>query len=139
MMKYLGVGYDSESEGFEYKEEVSDETAKSQRKETLVSIQLPNNPIILSSGSTQFDAFVKALNIIGKDRIISVLHSLKYQRLGCPVLSTQEYDNITNDKGYSYYQEGDLFIVKGCKNYTYIRILEDLGKLLNINISLETK
>lgn len=139
MMKNLGVALMFEGDGIT-ENEVSDETAKKQRKETLISIQIPNNPKILTSDSTQFDAFVQALRIIGIDRIISVLPSLKYQRLGCPVLSTDQDDRIINNNdGYSYYQEGNLFIVKGCKNYTYIRILEDLGKQLNIDIELETK
>ena len=139
MMKNLGVALMFEGDGIT-ENEVSDETAKKQRKETLISIQIPNNPKILTSDSTQFDAFVQALRIIGIDRIISVLPSLKYQRLGCPVLSTDQDDRIINNNdGYSYYQEGNLFIVKGCKNYTYIRILEDLGKQLNVDIELETK
>ena len=139
MMKNLGVALLVEGDGIS-DNEVSDETAKKQRKETLISIQIPNNPKILTSDSTQFDAFVQALRIIGIDRIISVLPSLKYQRLGCPVLSTDQDDRIINNNdGYSYYQEGNLFIVKGCKNYTYIRILEDLGKQLNVDSELETK
>lgn len=139
MMKNLGVALMFEGDGIT-ENEVSDETAKKQRKETLISIQIPNNPKILTSDSTQFDAFVQALRIIGIDRIISVLPSLKYQRLGCPVLSTDQDDRIINNNdGYSYYQEGNLFIVKGCKNYTYIRILEDLDKQLNVDIELETK
>ena len=139
MMKNLGIALMFESDGIT-DNEVSDEMAKKQRKETLISIQIPNNPIILTSDSTQFDAFVQALRIIGIDRIIPVLPSLKYQRLGCPVLSTDQDDRImNNNNGYSYYQEGNLFIVKGCKNYTYIRILEDLGKELNVDIELETK
>lgn len=138
IMKNLGVALIFEGDGIA-NNEVSDKTAKKQRKETLISIQIPNNPIILTSDSTQFDAFVQALRIIGIDRIISVLPSIKYQRLGCPVLSTDQDDRIINNNdGYSYYQEGNLFIVKGCKNYTYIRILEDLGKQLNIDIILET-
>lgn len=139
MMKNLGVALMFEGDGIT-ENEVSDETAKKRRKETLISIQIPNNPKILTSDSTQFDAFVQALRIIGIDRIIPILPSLKYQRLGCPVLSIDQDDRIINNNdGYSYYQEGNLFIVKGCKNYTYIRILEDLGKQLNVDIELETK
>ena len=138
-LEQTGITYEDEIE-VAVGEEALDESAKSQRKEKLVSIQIPDNPIILSSDSTQFDAFVKALRIIGIDKIASVLSSLKYKRLDCPVISDHKYDEIVNnDKGYSYYQEGNLFIVKGCKYYTYIRILEDLNKLLNIGLSLETK
>ena len=144
-LQNLGVKYDLETvNGDDNKqdleEEATDETAKSQRGETIISIQLPGNPLILSSDSTQFDAFVKALRIIGIEKIKSISSTLKYKRLGYPVISTQKYDGIVNnDKGYSYYQEGDLYIVKGCKSYTYIRILEDIDKLLNIGLSVETK
>ena len=140
MMKYLGVTFLADYYEIANVEDEINKTAKNNNKESLISIQLPNNPIILTSESTQFDAFVKALRIIGIDRIIQILPSLKYHRLGCPVLSTQKYDKIINNNdGYSYYQEGDLFVIKGCKIYTYIRILEDLSKILNIDISLETK
>ena len=138
-VEQVSITYEDETEMAEG-EDAPDETAKSERKDTLVSIQIPNNPIILSSDSTQFDAFVRALRIIGIDKITSVLSSLKYKRLDCPVISDHKYDEIVNnDKGYSYYQEENLFIVKGCKYYTYIRILEDLDKLLNVGLSLETK
>ena len=140
MMEYLGVTLLAEDYEIANVEKGINKTAKNHNKEALISIQLPNNPIILTSESTQFDAFVKALRIIGIDRIIQILPSLKYHRLGCPVLSTQQDDKISNnDKGYSYYQESNLFIVKGCNPYTYIRILEDLSTLPNIDISLETK
>ena len=140
MMEYLGVTLLAEDYEIANVEDGINKTAKNHNKESLISIQLPNNPIILTSDSTQFDAFIKALRIIGIDRIIQILPSLKYHRLGCPVLSTQQDDKISNNNdGYSYYQEGNLFVIKGCKVYTYIRILEDLGKQLNIDISLETK
>jgi|GEM_PF-830434 len=138
-VEQAGQTFEEETE-MAVEEEISDESAKSQRKETLVSIQIPNNPIILSSDSTQFDAFIKALRIIGVDKVTPILSSLKYKRLDCPVISDHKYDEIANnDKGYSYYQEDNLFIVKGCKYYTYIRILEDLNNILNIGLVLETK
>ena len=124
----------------EYEEEVSDEMVKNQRKETLISIQIPNNPIIYSSESTQFDAFIKGLRTIGIERIVPIVSSLKYKRLGCPVITTVKDSVIeTNDKGYTYQQEGELYVIKGCKYYTYVRILEDINELLEIGLSLETR
>ena len=122
-------------------EELQNDIFGNQRKETLISISIPNNPTIKSSDSTQFDAFIKALRVIGFERIKSVASSLKYKRLGnIPVISTQRNEVIdNNNQGYSYYQEGGLFIIKGCKYYTYIRILEDLNGMLNIGLSMETK
>ena len=122
-------------------EEMQNDIFANQRKETLISISIPNHPIIKSSDSNQFDAFIKALRIIGFERIKGVAQSLKYKRLGnIPVISTQRNEIIdNNNQGYSYYQEGGLFIIKGCKYYTYIRILEDLSSMLNIGLSMETK
>lgn len=122
-------------------EEMQNDIFGNQRKESLISISIPNHPIIKSSDSTQFDAFIKALRIIGFERIKSVAPNLKYKRLGnIPVISTQRNEIIdNNNKGYSYYEEGGLFIIKGCKYYTYIRILEDLNSMLNIGLSMETK
>lgn len=139
-LEHLEVKPVEETNSYEVEEEVEDETARNQKKESLVSIQIPNNPTINSSDSTQFGAFVEALKTIGIGRIIPIAGSLKYQRLGCPVLSTQKDSRIeNNDNGYSYHQEGGLFIIKGCKSYTYIRILEDLNKLLNVGLSLITQ
>ena len=122
-------------------EEQLNDMEGNKRKETLISISIPNHPIIKSSESTQFDAFIKALRIIGLERIKAVASSLKYKRLGnCPVISMQRDEVIeNNNKGYSYYQEGGLFIIKGCKYYTYIRILEDLNSMLNLGLTMETK
>jgi hypothetical protein len=121
-------------------EEMANDNGGNQRKETLISVSIPNHPTIRSADSTQFNTFVNALKIIGIDKIITVAPSLKYKRLGCPVISTQKYEGIeNNNKGYSYYQEEGLYIIKGCKYYTYIRILEDLNNSLNIGLTLETK
>ena len=139
LMKKIGVDAILSDQVVEDDEEINEEPTK-QRKETLVSIQIPNHPIIRSSDSTQFNSFVEALRIIGIDRIIPVVDKLKYRRLECPVLSTEKNNAIDiNNKGYSYWQEGGLFIIKGCKHYTYVRILEDLNDLLNLDLSLETR
>lgn len=134
------IGVESVAKGEVLDEEEDSDEPLGQRKETLVSIRIPNYPKIESSESTQFNAFIKALQTIGIDRIVSVVDKVKYKRLDCPVLSTSRYQAIdNNNKGYSYQQEGELFVIKGCKQYTYIRILEDLNEYLNIGLSLETK
>lgn len=121
-------------------DEIDDNEAKRQRKESLISIQIPNQPIIKASDSNQFDSFVQALTTIGIQKIISVVDKVKYKRLNYPVLSTMRYQEIdNNNKGYSYRQVGELFVIRGCKNYTYIRILEDLNEYLSLGLSLETK
>lgn len=121
-------------------EEIADEIAQRQRKESLISIQIPNYPIIYTKESTVVDSFVKALTTIGIDNILPIVDKLKYKRLKCPVISTQKYQTIENgDSGYSYCQAGSLFIIKGCKTYTYIRILEDLNEMLNVGLTLETR
>lgn len=121
-------------------EETDDADGKNQRKETLLSIQIPNHPKMASSDSTQFDVFVNALKAIGIEKILPLVDTLKYKRLNCPVLSKVKYPEIeNNDNGFSYYLTDGLYIIKGCKSYTYIRILEDLDKALNVGLTLETK
>ena len=145
LLQNLGVPVSADTEISEevvgdIEEEMANDIAGNQRKETLISISIPNHPVIRAADSTQFNAFVNALKVIGIDRIIPVVSSLKYKRLGCPVISTQKYEAIeNNDKGYKYCQEEGLYIVKGCKHYTYIRILEDLNSSLNIGLTLETR
>lgn len=120
-------------------EEADDEAAIAHRKASIISIQIPGNPTIFTKDSSVIEAFAKALSQIGIERIIPVIGNLKYKRLNCPVLSTEKYPPIEKDVVYSYVQEGNLYIVKGCKQYTYIRILEDLNQMLNIGLSLVTK
>lgn len=145
LLQNLGVPVSADTEISEevvgdIEEEMANDIAGNQRKETLISISIPNHPVIRAADSTQFNAFVNALKVIGIDRIIPVVSSLKYKRLGCPVISTQKYEAIENNgKGYKYCQEEGLYIVKGCKHYTYIRILEDLNSSLNIGLTLETR
>ena len=145
LLQNLGVPVSADTEISEevvgdIEEEMANDIAGNQRKETLISISIPNHPVIRAADSTQFNAFINALKVIGIDRIIPVVSSLKYKRLGCPVISTQKYEAIeNNDKGYKYCQEEGLYIVKGCKHYTYIRILEDLNSSLNIGLTLETR
>ena len=134
-MQKLGV---EPVEGADFDED--DEEIGRINKSSFVSIQIPNNPkIVATEKPTQFDTFVEALKIIGIDKIIPIIDQLKYQRLNSPVISTTKYPEIENDKKYSYHQEGGLYIVKGCKPYTYVRILEDLDRILNIGLSIETK
>jgi 5-methylcytosine-specific restriction endonuclease McrBC GTP-binding regulatory subunit McrB len=140
LLQNLKVEPLSEDVVFDSDDDTASEEQESIRKESIISIQIPNNPKILAAETTQFDSFVKALKVIGIERILPLVDTLKYQRLNCPVISTIKYPAVeNNDKGYSYYQEGALFIVKGCKSYTYVRILEDLNKALNIGLSIETK
>lgn len=122
-----------------FDEEENDGDGISERKETLISIQIPSYPTIYSSDSTQFDAVINALKIIGIDKILPIVEKLKYKRYECPVFSKIKFPELEEHKGFSYYQVGNLYVIKGCKSYTYIRALEDINDLLNIGLSLETK
>ena len=112
-LEHLGVepvhsptGEDKESEEGS-NEEVTDEVARNQKKESLISIQIPNHPTIYTKNSTVVKSFANALSFIGIDRILPLVDTLKYHRIGCPVLSTQKYPTIENDnnRGYTYLQE----------------------------------
>lgn len=90
------------------------------------------------------DKIKKARIIIKKksenlDDRITVADKLKYQRRNCPMLSLEKFEAIENDPGYSYVQVDNYYFVKGAKSYTYVRIIEDLSKMLDLNISVICK
>ena len=66
----------------------------------------------------------------------SVADKLKYRRLNRPLISAEKYEEIENSAGFSYYQEGNYFFVKGVMTYTLVRILEDLNEILNVGMTI---
>ena len=105
-------------------------------KESISEIRFPDGSIITTENQTQFNAFIEALQKIGIDKVFSVADELKYQRLGRPILSREKYPEIESSDKFSYHQIGDYYIIKGAKPYTSVRILEDLSKLLDLNITV---
>ena len=108
-------------------------------KESINRIEFPDGTAITTENLTQFDAFIEAMKKIGLEMVFTVADKLKYQRRNCPMLSLEKFEAIENDPGYSYVQVDNYYFVKGAKSYTYVRIIEDLSKMLGLNISVICK
>lgn len=108
-------------------------------KESINRIEFPDGTAITTENLTQFDAFIEAMKKIGLEKVFTVADKLKYQRRNCPMLSLEKFEAIENDPGYSYVQVDNYYFVKGAKSYTYVRIIEDLSKMLDLNISVICK
>ena len=108
-------------------------------KESINRIEFPDGTVITTDSLTQFDAFIEAMKKIGLEKVFTVADQLKYKRRNCPMLSREKFEAIENDPGYSYAQVDNYYFVKGAKSYTYVRIIEDLSKMLGLNISVICK
>lgn len=108
-------------------------------KESINRIEFPDGTVITTDSLTQFDAFIEAMKKIGLEKVFTVADQLKYKRRNCPMLSLEKFEAIENDPGYSYVQVDNYYFVKGAKSYTYVRIIEDLSKMLDLNISVICK
>lgn len=116
-------------------EELEESVLSNNEKNYLKEVQFPDGQIFDTRINT-FDAYSKAIEKIGIERVATVLDRIKYVRLGRPLISKEKYPELDNNKGYSYYQIGDYYLVRGAKTYTYVRILEDLNEMLNVGMTI---
>ncbi len=116
-------------------EKLEESVLSNNEKNYLKEVQFPDGQIFDTRINT-FDAYSKAIEKIGIERVVTVLDRLKYVRLGRPLISKEKYPELDNNKGYSYYQIGDYYLVRGAKTYTYVRILEDLNEMLNVGMTI---
>ena len=110
--------------------------AKNSTKNTLKSVAFPDG-VVFDTSVSVFDAYVKAVEKIGVEKIIPVIDRIKFQRSNRPLISTVKYPELDNKDGFSYYQIGNCYFVKGTHTYTYVRILEVLNELLNVGMTIE--
>lgn len=103
-------------------------------RNSLKAIEFPDGTVIEST-SGAFDAYIRAIEKIGIEKVTSVSDRLKYRRLGRPLISKEKYDEFEGT-GYSYIMKEDYYFLKGAKTYTYVRILEDLNELLQLGITI---
>ena len=109
--------------------------AATSSKNTLKEIVFPDGTVIDASNGT-FDAYIKAIEKMGVDKVCSVADELKYRRRGRPLISKEQYPEMISEYGYSYVTLGEYNFLKGTKTYTYVRILEDLAEKLGITITI---
>ena len=86
---------------------------------------------------THFDIYLESLKKIGLDNVCPLIEKMKYQRKGCPLVSTEEQSDILESKAYEYHQEGKYYIVKGVHDDTLINILEELKAQLNLDLEIK--
>ena len=110
--------------------------AKNSTKNTLKSVAFPDG-VVFDTSVSVFDAYIKAVEKIGVEKIISVIDRIEFHRLNRPLISTVKYPELDNKDGFSYYQIGNCYFVKGTHTYTYVRILEKLNELLNVGMTIE--
>jgi hypothetical protein len=117
-------------------EELEKNASANSSKNYLKEIVFPDGTIYSTSEMTHFDAYMAAIRKIGIEKVASVADKLKYRRLNRPLISAEKYEEIENSAGFSYYQEGSYFFVKGVMTYTLVRILEDLNEMLNVGMTI---
>ena len=88
----------------------------------------------------QFGSYAKALARIGLDKVEPIAAHLKYSRLGCPLVSKEEYDEILdNAQGYSYVNIDGYYIIKGINLRTMRNFLTQVSEELGLGLKLEVK
>ncbi len=114
-------------------EEISDSIGGNGHK-SIRSVVFPDGKVISTDNMTHFEVYLESLKKIGIETVYPVIAKMKYQRKGCPLISTEKLPGIINSNEYSYYQEGQYFIVKGASDDTLINILNDLNSKLDLGI-----
>ena len=121
--------YNYSEENYTAVKAVCDNTAKS------ILIKYPDGTVI--TGRTRFESYLTALKSIGLDKIKSILPQLKYQRLNCPVISTEKYNVIENNtQRYSYVEEEGYYIIKGINGKTMRNILLKISEILDLKLEV---
>lgn len=115
-------------------DDLDENNAPGNTRNALKAIEFPDGTIIEST-SGAFDAYIRAIEKIGIEKVASVSDRLKYRRHDRPLISKEKYDEFEGT-GYSYIMKGDYYFLKGAKTYTYVRILEDLNELLQLGITI---
>ena len=89
---------------------------------------------------TQFGSYAKALKRIGLEKVEPIATQLKYSRLGCPLVSKEEYEEILdNTQGYSYVNVDGYNIIKGINLRTMRNFLTQVSEELGLGLNLEIK
>ena len=125
----------SEAEGFIDTEKMEESVSSSDNKNHPKEIRFTDGTSIDVKVGV-FDAYCKAIEKIGIDRVATVAEKLKYRRKARPLISKEKYPELDGVSYYSYHQIGDYYLVKGAKTYTYVRILEDLEEMLKVGMTV---
>lgn len=136
-LQNLGVNASNEEENDDEEDETSNET--NSKHKHLRSVVFSDGTIFSKEKEnikTQFDIYLESLKKIGLDTVCPLIAEMKYQRKGCPMVSTEKQPDILESNTYEYHQEGKYYIVKGAHDDTLINILEELKAQLNLDIEI---
>lgn len=134
-LQNLGINaLNNEEENDNVEDEASNGT-KSNHKH-LNSVVFPDGTKFSEENITHFDIYLESLKKIGLDTVCPLIAEMKYQRKGCPMVSTEKQSDILESNTYEYHQEGKYYIVKGAHDDTLINILEELKAQLNLDIEI---
>lgn len=88
--------------------------------------------------ATRFESYFKAIQKIGTDKAEVVARTMKYKRLGCPLISKEQHDEITNNtQGFIYVKDGDFYLIKGIKGKTMISFLRQISDTYGLNLEVD--
>ena len=114
-----------------YDERTDISTSEQERKDTLSSVSI-NGKLFTEQEYTQFDLYMNVLREIGIDRAGASIESMKFIRKGSKMATQNPLSQLTD--GYTYVKEGEYYFIKGANPYTLIRILEELKKILHLDM-----
>ena len=114
-----------------YDERVDISTLGQERKDTLSSVSI-NGMQFTEQEYTQFDLYMNVLREIGIDRAGASIESMKFIRKGSKMATQNPLSHLAD--GYTYVKEGEYYFIKGANPYTLIRILEELKKILHLDM-----
>ena len=114
-----------------YDERADISTSEQERKDTLSSVSI-NGKQFTEQEYTQFDLYMNVLREIGIDRAGASIESMKFIRKGSKMATQNPLTQLAD--GYTYVKEGEYYFIKGANPYTLIRILEELKKILHLDM-----
>lgn len=114
-----------------YDERTDISTSEQERKDTLSSVSI-NGKLFTEQEYTQFDLYMNVLREIGIDRAGASIESMKFIRKGSKMATQNPLSQLAD--GYTYVKEGEYYFIKGANPYTLIRILEELKKILHLDM-----
>lgn len=136
LLDALGVKVNFENENEDENNSVDQEAEDSSTRK--FSIIFADGTEVLED--RQFGSYAKALARIGLDKVEPIAAHLKYSRLGCPLVSKEEYDEILdNAQGYSYVNIDGYYIIKGINLRTMRNFLTQVSEELGLGLKLEVK
>ncbi len=92
-----------------------------------------------ASGTTNFDKYFDALKRIGLDKVEQIAAERRYTRIGCPLVSKIQYDQIINSTEFEYVQAGDYYVVTKIGDKTKLDMLNLISEKLNLNLKVTYK